>query len=61
MYARYIRRHFVGIEMEAELLVKILTGRVVLWQRSPDLLDGVRGLGSRIADLLEKAVLYFCC
>ena len=61
MYARYECRHLIGTGTEAELLVELLTSRAVLLQRSPDLLNGVQGLGSRIMVLLEKAILYFCC
>ena len=61
MCAWYECHYLIRAGTEAELLVKLLTGRVVLLQRSPDLLDGVHGLGNRIADLFEKAVLYFCC
>ena len=61
MYARYVRRHLVGTETEAELLVKQLMSRAVLLQDGPDSLNGVRGLGRRIRVLLEKAALYFCC
>ena len=55
MYARYECRHLIGTGTEAKLLVKLLTSQAVLLQNSPDSLDGVRGLGSRIKDLLEKA------
>ena len=61
MYARYVRRHLVGTETEAELLVELLTSGDVLLQCSPDPLDGVQGLGGWIMILLEKAALYFCC
>ena len=45
MYARYIRRHFVGIEMEAELLVELLASWTVKLRSSPDSFDSVRELG----------------
>ena len=61
MYARYNCRRLVGTGMEAELLVELLASQVVLLQNSSDPLNGVRGLGSRIKVLLEKAALYFCC
>ena len=60
MYAWYECHHLTGTETEAELLVELLTSRAVLLQGSSDPLDGVRGLGSRIKVLLEKAALYFC-
>ena len=59
MCAWYECHYLIRAGMEAELLVKLLTARVVLFQRSPDLLNSVQGLGSRIAVLLEKAALYF--
>ena len=61
MYARHECRHFIGTETEARLLVELLTSRAVLLPNSPDPLNGVRGLGSRIKVLLEKAALYFYC
>ena len=61
MYAWYTRRHLVGTETKAELLVELLTGWTVLLQSSPDLFDSVRELGRRIKVLLEKAALCFCC
>ena len=61
MYARYECRHLTGAGTEAELLVELLMSRAVLLQNGPDPLNGVRGLGSRIKVLLEKAALYFCC
>ena len=45
----------------AKLLVWLVTSRAVLLQCSPDPLNDVQGLGSRIVVLLEKATLYFCC
>ena len=61
MYAWYECHYLIGAGTEAELLVELLTSRVVLLQCSPDPLDGVQGLGSWIIMLLEKAALYFCC
>ena len=61
MCAWYECHYLIRAGTEAELLVKLLTGRAILLQRSPDLLNGVQGLGCRIAVLLEKAALYFCC
>ena len=61
MYAWYIRRHLVGTETEAELLVKLLTSWTVMLQSSPGSFDNVRELGRRIKVLLDKAALYFCC
>ena len=43
------------------MLVELLTSRALLLQSSSDPLKGVRGLGSRMKVLLEKAALYFCC
>ena len=45
MYARYERRHLVGTETEAELLIKLLTSRAVMLQDGLDPLDSVRELG----------------
>ena len=61
MYARYVRRHLVGTETEAELLVELLTSWAVLLQSRLDSFDSVRELGRCIKVLLEKAALYFCC
>ena len=61
MYAWYECHCMKGAGTEAGLLIELLTSRAVLLQRSPDLLNGVQGLGSRITVLLEKAILYFCC
>ena len=61
MYARYVRCHLVGTEMEAELLVELLTSWTVMLQSSPDSFDSVRELDRRIKVLLDKAALYFCC
>ena len=61
MYARHECHHLIGTETEAGLLVELLTSRALLLQSSSDPLNGVRGLGSRIKVLLEKAALYFCC
>ena len=61
MYVRCECRHLIGTETEAGLLVELLMSRALLLQSSSDPLKGVRGLGSRIKFLLEKAALYFCC
>ena len=61
MYARHECHHLIGTGTEAGLLVELLTSRALLLQSSSDPLNGVRGLGSRIKVLLEKAALYFCC
>ena len=61
MYARRECHRLIGTETEAGLLIELLTSRAVLLQGSSDPLNGVRGLGSRIRVLLEKAALYFCC
>ena len=61
MYARYVRRHLVGTETEAESLVELLTSWTVLLQSSSDSLGGVRELGCQIEVLPEKAALYLCC
>ena len=45
MYARYVRRHLVGTETEAELLVELLTSWIVLLQSSPGSFDSVPELG----------------
>ena len=60
MYARHAGHRLIGTETEAGLLVELLTSRALLLQSSSDPLNGVRGLGSRIKVLLEKAALYFC-
>ena len=61
VYAWYKCHYLIGAGTEDELLVELLTSRAVLLQCSPDPLDGVQGLGSRIMMLLQKAVLYLCC
>ena len=61
MYARHECHRLIRTETEAGLLVELLTSRTVLLQGSSDPLNGVRGLGSRIRVLLEKAALYFYC
>ena len=61
MYVRHECDYLIGTETEAGLLVELLTSRVILLQGSSDPFNGVRGLGSRIKVLLEKAALYFCC
>ena len=60
MYAWYECHYLIGTGTEAELLVELLTSRAVLWQRSPEPLNDVRGLDSRTMVLLEKTVLCFC-
>ena len=45
MYARYVRRHLVGTETEAELLVELLTSWTVMLWSSLDSFDSVRELG----------------
>ena len=59
MYARYVRRHLVGTETEAESLVELLTSWTVLLQSSSDSFDGARELGRQIKILLDKVALYF--
>ena len=59
MYVRRKFRRLIGTRTEAELLVELLTSRVVLLQNGPNPLNGVQGLGSRIKVLLEKAALCF--
>ena len=61
MYARYVRRSAVGTEMEAELLVRLLTSRTFMLRSNPDSFDSVRRLGRPIDVLLDKAALYFRC
>ena len=61
MYAWYECHYFSGTGTEAKLLVELLTSLTVLLQCSLELLEGVRGLGSRTMVLLEKAALYLCC
>ena len=61
MYVWCECHYFIGTGTEAELLIELLTSRAVLLQCSPDPLNDVQGLGSRIIVLLEKAALYFCC
>ena len=60
MYAWYECHDLIEIGTEAELLVELLTSRVVLLQNGPNPLNGVQGLGSWVIMLLEKAALYFC-
>ena len=57
----YECHYLIGIGTEAELLIELLTSRVVLLQCSPEPLNDVRGLDSRTMVLLEKAALYLCC
>ena len=45
MSARHVRRHFVGTETEAELLVELLTSWTVKLRSSPDSFDSVWELG----------------
>ena len=59
MYAWCGCGYLIRTGTEAELLVELLTSRVVLLQHSPDSLDSVREFGRRIKVLLEKAALYF--
>ena len=61
MYARYVRRHAVGTETEAELLVELPTSWTVMLRRSPDSFNSVWGLGRRCSIWLDKAALYFRC
>ena len=61
MDAWYECHYLIGIGTEAELLIELLTSRVVLLQCGPDPLNDVQGLGSQIMLLLEKAALYLCC
>ena len=61
MFAWYVCHNLVGDEMEAELLIELLTSWVVLPQSSPDLFDSVWDYGRRIDVLLVKATLYLCC
>ena len=61
MYAWCEYHYFIGTGTEAELLIELLTSRAALLQCSPDFLNDVQGLGSRIMVLLEKAALYLCC
>ena len=61
MYVQYQCHYLIGTGTGAKLLVELLTSQAVLLQDSPDPLNGVRGLGSRIKVLLEKAALYFYC
>ena len=48
MYARYVRRHLVGTETEAELLVELLTSWTVMLRSSPDSFKTVRGLTAEL-------------
>ena len=57
MYARYVRRHLVGTETEAELLIELLTSWTVKLRSSPDSFDSVWELGRCIKVLLDKAAL----
>ena len=59
MYARHECHHLIGAEMEAGLLVELLTSWIVMMQSSPDSFNSVRGLGHRIDVLLDKAVYGF--
>ena len=61
MYARCECRHLIGTGTEAKLLIDLSMSRAILLQNSPDSLDSVRELGSRIKVLLVKAALYLCC
>ena len=61
MYTWCECHYFVGTGTEAEFLIELLTSRAVLLQCSPEPLDDVQGLGSRIMVLLEKAALYLSC
>ena len=61
MYAWYECHCLIGTGTEAKLLIELLMSRAVLLQRSPDLLNDVQGLGSRITVLLEKVALYIYC
>ena len=61
MYAWYECHYFIGNGTEAELLIELLTSRVVLLQCGLDPLNDVQGLGSRIIMLLEKVALYLYC
>ena len=61
MYAWCGCRYLVGTGTEAELLIELLTSRVVLLQCSPESLNDVQGLDSRTMVLLEKAAMYLCC
>ena len=45
MYARYVRRHLVGTETEAELLVELLMSWTIKMRSSADSFDSVRELG----------------
>ena len=61
MYAWYICHNLVGAEMEAELLIELLTSWTIVLRGGPDSFDGVRGLGRRCNNWLDKATLYFRC
>ena len=45
MYARYVCRHSVRTEAEAELLVELMTSWTVMLRSSPESFDSVRELG----------------
>ena len=61
MYAWYICHSLVGAEMEAELLIELLTSLTVIQWGSPDSFDSVRGLGRRRNSWLDEITLYLCC
>ena len=61
MDAWYECHYLIEIGTEAELLIELLTSHAVLLQCSPEPLNDVHGLDSRIMVLLEKAALYLCC
>ena len=61
MYAWYICHNSVGDEMEAELLIELLTSWTVVLRGSPDSFDGVRGFDCRCSIWLDKAILDFRC
>ena len=61
MYAWYICRDAVGAEMEAELLIELLTVLIAALQGGPDAFNNVRGLDCRCSICLDKAILDFRC
>ena len=61
MYAWYICHNLVGAEMEAELLIELLTSWIVVLWGSLDSLDRVRGLGRQCNSRFDKAAMYFRC
>ena len=61
MYGWYICHNLVGAEMEAELLIKLLTSGTIILQGSPNSFDKVRWLDCRCGVWLDKADLHFCC